>query len=141
MTDTPLPAALRDLLAKARAKLKAGEAAKVTLTMSEVRAIYALSTQLHAARESRDKLRKELQSERKAVVKLSREARDRDLVQNRAVVALLIDVERLLRGEETSPDAQASAFDRLQRYIKRARNTDAKRAARRRDKPYFGEDA
>lgn len=135
-----MPQALRELLARARADLKTKQAAKVTLTMTEVRAIYALSTQLHAAREARDTHKRAVQKVRKELVEAQKAARDQDLLNNRAVVALLIEVQRVLNGEETSDAAVVAIGERLGRYIKRARDASRKSAARRQQRPTIDEE-
>jgi hypothetical protein len=118
--NTPLPDALKILLAKARAKLKAGEAARVELTMTEVRAVYAMSTKLHAAQEARDKLKHDNAALRKALAQAQKDARDQDLLNNRAVVALLIEVDGVLKGTTDSDRAVHAIHERLQRFIQRA---------------------
>lgn len=133
--EVAIPESLSKLLSKARAQLKEKQSADVKLTMVEVRAIYSLSHQLYKAREARDTFRKQNQSLRKDLEKLGREARDQDLIRNRSIVALLIEVDRILTGEETSPQAAIDAHARLQTHIQRARESDRKRTARRRERP------
>lgn len=133
--DVAMPKALRELLARARADLKTKQTAKVTLTMTEVRAIYALSTQLHAAREARDAQKRAVQAVRKDLVAAQKASRDQDLLNNRAVVALLIEVQRILKGAETSEAAVLAVGARLERYIRRSRDAARKSAARQKQRP------
>lgn len=124
VNNTPLPDSLKALLAKARSKLKAGEAARVELTMAEVRAVYSMSTKLHAAQEARDQLKRDNSALRKELAKAQKDARDQDLLNNRAVVALLIEVDRIITGETDSERAVRDIHERLQRYIRRAAQRD-----------------
>jgi hypothetical protein len=134
-TKGALPEALRLMLSKVRADLKSKSSATVKLTMAEVRGIYALSSKLHAAQVARDDAKKDLRALRRENEKLQRQLVTEDLLRNGAVVALLISIERIVSGEETSPSAIAAARAHLQKYIERARGADKKRAARRRARP------
>lgn len=130
--ELPLPAALRDMLSQARADLKAGRKAVVEVGPSELRGIYALSTAVDDARKSRDKLRKQLQEQNKVLEQTRRAARDQDLLNNRAVVSLLIEVERILSGEVQDDEALRVVHARVAAYVRRSALADRRRQAQRR---------
>jgi len=129
-----LPEALRVMLAKARADLKAGRVATIEVGPSELRGIYALSTAVHDARMSRDKLRKQFQEQGKALEKARKDARDQDLLNNRAVVSLLIDVERILSGEVQDDEVLRAVHARVYAFVRRSALKDRRRSAQRRRK-------
>ena len=72
--ELPLPEALRVMLAKARADLKAGRTAVVEIGKAEIRGVYALSTAVDNARRSRNKLRKQLQEQNKVLEQTRKDA-------------------------------------------------------------------
>jgi hypothetical protein len=129
-----LPEALRTLLSKARADLKAGRVATVEVGPSELRAIYALSTAVHNARMSRDKLRRQFQEQGAALDKARKDARDQDLLNNRAVVSLLIDVEHILSGEIQDEQALRTVHARVRAFVRRSALKDRRRSAQRRQR-------
>jgi predicted phage gp36 major capsid-like protein len=125
-----IPPVLTDFLRTARKDLKEKGEAPVVMTTPVVRAIYSLSTALNAARDARDRFRTLNTALRKELVSAQRAARDQDLLNNRAVLNLLEDVDRLLTGEETSVAAAHAAHEKLQKYIKRGRGAASKRKSR-----------
>lgn len=142
-----LPAALRALLIEVRKGLQkkgddgsqGGARASVPVKMgwAEVRAIYALHTALGAARTARDAWQKK--AAKGARVLEATEAQTRadfeqlDLLNNRAIVSLLVDIERILSGNNDDdghdiPDAQIHAtLGRVKDLIKRANKKDKRR--------------
>ena len=115
---TALPTALRDLLIEVRNGLRArgddgvqgGHRARVPVKMgwTEVRAVYALHIALSKARADRDDWKKRAMHSERAADPTA----PNPLTQNRAVLDVLIDVERVLSGEE---DSEAALHATLQR--------------------------
>lgn len=130
--ELPLPEALRILLAKARADLKANKRAVVELGPSEIRGIYALSTAVDDARKARDKLRKQYQEQGRQLEQARRDARDQNLLNNRAVVALLVEVERILSGEVQDDDALRTVHARVAGFVRRSALADRRKTAQKR---------
>lgn len=131
---TDLPTALRALLQLVRKSLKDNSDPEaetvVAIGWAEVRGIYALSSALHTARESRDALKRQLAKSHKDLARNRADVVDHDLLQNRAVVALLVDVERVLSGEEASDRAMFATLERVRSLIKRARVQDRRKKTR-----------
>lgn len=138
MTDEdgsmPLPTALRDLLARARPDLKTQKRAIVTIGDAEVRGVYALSTAVNNARRSRDKLRAELRAQGKLLEEARQAARDQNLLNNRAVVSLLIEVERILSGEVQDETALRAVHGRVAAFVRRSALKDRRKTAQQRIK-------
>jgi hypothetical protein len=138
MTDEdgsmPLPTALRDLLARARPDLKTQKRAIVTIGDAEVRGVYALSTAVNNARRSRDKLRAELRAQGKLLEEARQAARDQNLLNNRAVVSLLIEVERILSGEVQDEAALRAVHGRVAAFVRRSAQGDRRKTAQQRIK-------
>lgn len=133
--ELPLPEALRALLAKARASLKAGKKAVVEVGAAELRGIYALSTAVDNARRSRNKLRKQLQEQNKVLEQARKDARDQNLLNNRAVVALLVEVERILSGEVQDDEALRAVHARVAGFVRRSALADRRKTAQKRRFP------
>ena len=133
--ELPLPEALRVMLAKARADLKAGRTAVVEIGKAEIRGIYALSTAVDNARRSRNKLRKQLQEQNKVLEQTRKDARDQNLLNNRAVVALLVEVDRVLTGEIQDDDALRNIHARVAAFVRRSANADRRKTAQKRRFP------
>lgn len=130
--ELPIPSALRTLLSKARADLKAGRTAVVEVGQSELRAIYALSTAVDEARKARDKLRKQYQEQGKALEQARKDARDQNLLNNRAVVSLLVEVERVLSGEVQDDEALRTVHARVAGFVRRSALADRRKTAQKR---------
>lgn len=130
--ELPLPEALRVMLAKARVELKTKKKATVEIGPSEARGIYALSTAVDDARKARDKLRKQYQEQGKLLEKARKDARDQNLLNNRAVVALLVDVERILSGEVQDDEALRAVHARVAGYVRRSALADRRKTAQKR---------
>ena len=130
--ELPVPSALRTLLSKARADLKAGRPAVVEVGQPELRGIYALSTAVDEARKARDKLRKQYQEQGKLLEQARKDARDQNLLNNRAVVALLIDVERLLSGELQDDEVLRAVHARVDGFVRRSALADRRKTAQKR---------
>jgi hypothetical protein len=133
--ELPIPSALRTLLSKARADLKAGRTAVVEVGQSELRGIYALSTAVDEARKARDKLRKQYQEQGKLLEKARKDARDQNLLNNRAVVALLVDVERILSGEIQDDEVLRAVHGRVEGFVRRSALADRRKTAQKRRFP------
>lgn len=133
--ELPLPEALRALLAKARASLKAGKKAVVEVGAAELRGIYALSTAVDNARRSRNKLRKQLQEQNKVLEQARKDARDQNLLNNRAVVSLLVEVERILSGEVQDDEALRAVHARVAGFVRRSALADRRKTAQKRRFP------
>jgi len=133
--ELPLPEALRVLLARARASLKAGKKAVVEVGQPELRGIYALSTAVDNARKSRNKLRKQLQEQNKVLEQTRKDARDQNLLNNRAVVSLLVEVERILSGEVQDDVALRNVHTRVAAFVRRSASADRRKTAQKRRFP------
>lgn len=130
--ELPVPSALRTLLSKARADLKAGRPAVVEVGQPELRGIYALSTAVDEARKARDKLRKQYQEQGKLLEQARKDARDQNLLNNRAVVALLVDVERILSGEVQDDEVLRAVHARVEGFVRRSALADRRKTAQKR---------
>jgi hypothetical protein len=130
--ELPLPEALRAMLAKARVELKTKKKATIEIGPSEARGIYALSTAVDDARKARDKLRKQLQEQNKLLEQARKEARDQNLLNNRAVVSLLIEVERILSGEVRDDGALRAVHARVAGFVRRSALGDRRKTAQKR---------
>lgn len=135
IVELPLPEALRVLLARARASLKAGKKAVVEVGHPELRGIYALSTAVDNARRSRNKLRKQLQAQNKVLEQTRKDAHDQNLLNNRAVVSLLVDVERILSGEVQDDAVLRAIHARVAAFVRRSALADRRKTAQKRRFP------
>ena len=132
--EMPLPTALREMLVKARAEFKAGDKATVTIGPAEMRGIYALSTAAYNARKSRDKLRAAFRDQNRLLEEARQAARDQNLLNNRAVVSLLIEVERILLGEVQDEMALRAVHGRVAAFVRRSALSDRRKTAQQRIK-------
>jgi len=137
-----LPPALRALLVKVRAGLKeAGDdgaqdarraAVPVKMGWAEVRAVYSMHTALGAAREARDTwTQKANRSARKledTVLQTRSDFEQVDLLNNRAVRSLFVDIERILAGDESVTASQIHDTRlRVRALLDRGRKGDHRR--------------
>lgn len=135
-----LPSALRTLLIVAREGLKklgddgsqgsAKAVVHVPMGWPEIRAVYALHTQLGTARASREEWKRRCARSNSDLERSRADIRDHDLLNNRAVVSLLVDVERILSGAEDSETAVHETRKRVKKLLTRARKTDRRRGTR-----------
>lgn len=139
-----LPSAVRAMLIKARAALKkkgddgsqggARQTVSVSMGWPEIRGIYKMYTSVQSARLARDKAKKtaakavrELEEARAA---FERDLGNIDLLNDKAVISLLIDVRNILTGESDSPQALYGTKKRIEELIARARKRDRRRGRR-----------
>lgn len=140
-----LPEPLRKVVVKIRAALKkAGDdgtqgsaraSVKVDLGWAELRAIYRLNAALGAARESRHawerKASNTTQKLNQTVEQTRADFAQLDLLNNRAIVALLVDVERVIQGDEDVTELQVhETLRRVRALINRSNAQDHRRRVR-----------
>lgn len=139
MTDA-LPDSLRSFLARVRKKMQATygpdalsistASVAVKVTWTEVRAIYALSQSLQAARSSRDNVKGLLRANKGDLERVRADIVDHDLLQNRSVVSLLVEVQRFLDGEDMTEREMYALRKRVSGVVDRARRQDRRRSTR-----------
>ncbi len=132
-----LPTALRELLVQVRAGLKkagdtgaaGGRRSMVTVKMgwAEVRAVYALYTALERLRSARDAAKKDVQRARNDLERSRDDIADIDMLNNRAIVSLLVDVLHILNGDEESVENIEQTRARVEEVVDRARKMDRRR--------------
>jgi hypothetical protein len=102
----------------------------VPMGWAEIRAVYSLHTQLGVARTSRDEWKRKCSRIGADLERSRADIQDHDLLNNRAVVSLLVDVERILAGTEDSETAVHETRKRVKKLVARARKTDRRRGTR-----------
>jgi hypothetical protein len=102
----------------------------VAVGWAEMRAIYAMHNQLSVARKARNDFKGKVKKVRVLLEQAQGDIHDHDLLNNRAVVSLLVDVERLLSGEEDSQLALHETHKRVKTLIARANKSDRRRRVR-----------
>ena len=140
-SDPPMPLAVRALISKVRIRLReksstgsAGDVTTVSVLLGwpEVRGIYAMSTAVAAARASRDEAKAAAKAAESAAARTEARAKDQlahvDLLNNRAIVALFIDIERILSGENVGELGVRSTLQRVRTVV--AKTRPGRRAAR-----------
>lgn len=138
-----LPPPLTIMLSRARKKLQAvgddgtlgtpRKTVAVQIGWPEMRAIYNIWTALGAARTARDTWKQKAlvsAGRYQAMTHKSRTAiAETNLLNNRAIVALLVDVERILAGEDVSESEMHGTRNRVHAVLERARKRDRRKRA------------
>lgn len=119
--DDRLPPVLAALLAKTRKGLKLHSRVSVEVGAEEVRAVYAMSTAMQKAREARDTQKAKTRKAQLQLAEAQASVADFDLLNRKGVLSLLVDIERLLDGSETSQQAAYYALERVKKYLARSR--------------------
>jgi hypothetical protein len=99
----------------------------VPVSWVEVRAIYALSLSLQNARASRDNVKGVLRSKNTDLERARRDIVDHDLLQNRSVVALLVEVQRFFDGADMTEREMYDLKKRVGALVARARKQDRRK--------------
>ncbi len=118
------------MLIEARKGLKTKDRVRVEIGWPEVRAIYALYTAVSAARVARDKNKATSKKLARQLDEAIASTTEVNLMKNRAVVALLVDVERILSGDETSSRATHAALKTTRDLLGKSRKTDRRKKVR-----------
>ena len=125
--EPAIPSALRELLIRVRAAIKETRSMNPDIRVSvsvgwpELHAVYSLTRNIKAVRVSRDKLKLALRQTHSVLDSRNADSHAFELLSDRAVLRLLVDIERSMSGKETRPELAFQAHSRLKDLIRRAK--------------------
>ncbi len=94
---------------------------QIDIGWSEVQAVYRMSAGLTAARRSRDAAKTELRRAQQIIKSKNADVEDFDLLNDRAVLSLLVEVERAMSGKEQRAEIAFRTHNKLKALIGRAK--------------------